>query len=48
LAKQLDGHYLNVSWPIKEKLIINSTYVGYDGGIKLIEDLYSIVLKRFS
>lgn len=48
LAKDVDGHYLNVSWPIKERLIINSSYVGYQGGLKLIEDIYSIVLKRFS
>ncbi|WP_238915579.1 nitrogenase component 1 [Clostridium sp. YIM B02555] len=48
LAKELDGHYLNISWPIKERLIVNSTYVGYEGALKLIEDIYSIVLKRFN
>ncbi|EKQ53821.1 MULTISPECIES: nitrogenase component 1 [unclassified Clostridium] len=48
LAKEVDGHYLNISWPIKERLIVNSTYVGYDGGLKLIEDIYSVVLKRFN
>jgi len=48
LAKEVDGHYLNVSWPIKERLIINSTYVGYEGALKLIEDIYSIILKRFN
>lgn len=48
LAKELDGHYLNISWPIKERLIVNSTYVGYEGALKLIEDIYSVVLKRFN
>lgn len=48
LAKELDGHYLNISWPIKERLIVNGTYVGYDGALRLIEDIYSVVLKRFN
>lgn len=47
IAKKLDAHYLNISWPMVERLVMNSTYAGYAGGLKLLEDLYSVVLKRF-
>jgi len=48
IAKELNGHYLTVSWPIIERLVINTTYVGYAGGLRLIEDIYSVVLTRFN
>lgn len=48
IAQQTDAHFLNVSWPVNERLIMNSFYVGYDGGLKLIEDIYSVVKTRFN
>jgi nitrogenase molybdenum-iron protein beta chain len=48
IAKETKAHYLTVSWPIIERLVINSSYVGYDGGLKLLEDIYSVVLTRFN
>lgn len=48
VAKETDGHFLNVSWPVNERLVMNSYYVGYDGGLKLIEDIYSVVKTRFN
>ncbi len=48
LAKKLNGHYLNISYPVVERLIINSSLVGYGGGLKLLEDIYSVVLTRFN
>lgn len=48
VAKETNAHYLNVSWPVIERLVMNSSYVGYHGGLKLIEDIYSIVLTRFN
>lgn len=48
VAKQTDAHFLNVSWPVNERLIMNSYYVGYDGGLKLIEDIYSVAKTRFN
>lgn len=48
VAKETEAHYLTVSWPIIERLVINSSYVGYDGGLKLLEDIYSVVLTRFN
>lgn len=48
VAKETDAHYLTISWPVVERLIINGSYVGYDGGLKLLEDIYSVVLTRFN
>lgn len=48
VAKDTKAHYLAISWPINERLIINSSYVGYSGGLKLLEDIYSVVLTRFN
>ena len=48
IAEETKAHYLPMSWPLIERLVINGTYVGYDGGLKLLEDIYSIVLTRFN
>jgi nitrogenase molybdenum-iron protein beta chain len=47
IAKKINAHYLNISWPMVERLVLDSTYAGYSGGLKLLEDIYSVVLKRF-
>mgnify|MGYP000867900758 CR=1 FL=1 len=47
IAQKVEAHYLNISWPMDERLVMNSTYAGYSGGLKLLEDVYSVVLKRF-
>ncbi len=43
-----DGHFLNISYPVQDKVVLNSFYVGYDGGIRLIEDIYSVAVQRFN
>lgn len=48
VAQKTKAHYLSISWPIIERLVINSSYVGYSGGLKLLEDMYSVVLTRFN
>ncbi|URZ18405.1 nitrogenase component 1 [Clostridium felsineum] len=48
VAKETKAHFLAVSWPLNERLVINSSYVGYAGGLKLLEDIYSVVLTRFN
>ncbi|MDR3289139.1 MAG: hydrogenase [Peptococcaceae bacterium] len=47
LEEELGAHYLVASWPVTERLIINGSYVGYDGALRFIEDIYSVVLRRF-
>ncbi len=48
LVKELKAHYITVSWPMIERLVIHGSYVGYNGGLKLLEDIYSVVLTRFN
>lgn len=48
LARDTRAHYLAISWPNYERLVINSSYVGYSGGLKFLEDIYSVILTRFN
>ncbi|MBP2646320.1 MAG: nitrogenase molybdenum-iron protein, alpha and beta chain, partial [Firmicutes bacterium] len=48
IAQKTKAHFLAVSWPLNERLVVNSSYVGYGGGLKLLEDIYSVVLTRFN
>ncbi|KNF08654.1 nitrogenase molybdenum-iron protein beta subunit NifK [Gottschalkia purinilytica] len=47
LAKELDGYHLSISLPITDRLILNRHYVGYDGGLRLTEDIYSSILQSY-
>ncbi len=48
LAKELKAHNLNVSWPVNERVIMNEFYVGYEGGLHLLEDMYSVARQRYN
>jgi len=48
IPEEINAHYITISWPVFESLIINGPYVGYSGGLKLLEDIYSVVLTRFN
>lgn len=42
------GNFLNISWPVQDKVVFDDFYVGYTGGIRLIEDIYTIAVQRFN
>jgi nitrogenase molybdenum-iron protein beta chain len=48
VSEATDAHFLSISWPANERLIMTGYYVGYDGGLKLIEDIYSVAKTRFN
>lgn len=48
LAEQLKGNYLNIAWPVQDKVVFDDFYVGYTGGIRLIEDIYTVAVQRFN
>lgn len=48
LTERLHGNYLNVSWPVQDKVVLDDFYVGYTGGIRLIEDIYSVAVQRWN
>ena len=47
-TEDLKGNFLNISWPVKDKIVLNDAIVGYEGGIRLIEDIYTVASQRFN
>jgi nitrogenase molybdenum-iron protein beta chain len=48
LAQETGNHYTFVSLPLPETVIINKTFLGYDGGLSLVEEIYSDLFKSKS
>ena len=46
LALELGGHYVNVSYPMLEKLVINDHIAGYSGGLHLLEQIYTAAMSK--
>lgn len=46
LAFDLSAHYVNVSYPMLEKLVINDHIAGYSGGLHFLEQIYSAALSK--
>ncbi|WP_234407941.1 nitrogenase component 1 [Anaerosinus massiliensis] len=46
LAEETNNLYCYLSLPLNETVILNRSYAGYTGGLRLIEDLYSSLFKR--
>ncbi|HEY3424951.1 MAG TPA: nitrogenase component 1 [Negativicutes bacterium] len=46
IAKEVRGLHLSVGLPIIDRLILHRTYVGYNGGLNLVEDIYSRLLAK--
>ncbi|AGB19212.1 nitrogenase component 1 [Thermoanaerobacterium thermosaccharolyticum] len=47
LARELNADLLIVSVPIGYRLILNCGYAGYNGGLRVIEDIYDRVLNTY-
>lgn len=47
LAKDIGADLLIVSAPVTYRLILNCGYVGYNGGLRVIEDIYDKVLDTY-
>ena len=48
VATEMSGHFLNISWPVQDKVVLDEFYAGYTGGIRLIEDIFSVAVQRFN
>lgn len=46
LSLKIKGLHLSVGLPIIDRLILHRTYVGYNGGLNLVEDIYSKALSQ--
>lgn len=47
IVSELNGFGINISLPVKHRLVLNRTYVGYNGGLTLTEDIYSNILENY-
>lgn len=48
LAIELDGLFVNVSYPMNEKMVMNSFVAGYEGGLHVLEEVYSVALSKLN
>ncbi|MCR5609286.1 MAG: hydrogenase [Lachnospiraceae bacterium] len=48
VTESLKGNFINISWPVQDKVVLDSHYAGYSGGIRLIEDIYTVAVQRFN
>ena len=48
VTEELKGNFLNISWPVLDKVVFDRFYAGYTGGIRLIEDIYTVAVQRFN
>jgi nitrogenase molybdenum-iron protein beta chain len=44
IASQLGGYFLGISAPVSGRLVLDRSYAGYRGGLRLAEDIYSTIL----
>ncbi len=48
VTEKLKGNYLNIAYPVQDKVVLDDSYVGYSGGIRLIENIYTVAVSRFN
>jgi nitrogenase molybdenum-iron protein beta chain len=48
LVKKLDGNFICISSPLQQKVVLHSSYTGYHGGLKFLEDLYTGVYQTYN
>ena len=46
LAHDIGAHYVNVSYPMLEKLVINDHIAGYSGGLHLLEQIFTAAMSK--
>ena len=47
LAEDINAYQLSISMPVSDRMVLNRSYVGYDGALRLVEDIYTLVLDEF-
>ena len=46
LAAEIGGHFVNVCYPMLEKLVINDHIAGYSGGLHLLEQIFTAAMSK--
>ena len=47
IADELNADLLIISVPVQHRLVMNCGYLGYEGGLRAIEDIYDRVLATY-
>ena len=47
LSKDVNGYQLSVAMPASDRLVLDRSYAGYEGALRLVEDIYTTVLADF-
>lgn len=48
LAKEKNADFLSAAAPSPYRLVMTTNYVGYSGGLRVIEDIYDVVLSTYA
>ncbi|MPN60278.1 hypothetical protein SDC9_208004 [bioreactor metagenome] len=43
-AESLGAAHLSVTYPISNRVVLDRTYLGYDGSLRLIEDIFGLLV----
>lgn len=47
IVTELNGFWLNMSLPVMHRLVMDRSYLGYSGGLRLAEDIFSSILETY-
>lgn len=47
IARELRGYQVSLSLPVTDRLVLDRSYVGYRGGLRLAEDIYAAILGSY-
>lgn len=47
ISREVNGYQLSISAPISDRMVLSRSYLGYEGALRLTEDIYSAVLEDF-
>jgi nitrogenase molybdenum-iron protein beta chain len=48
IVRKLSGNFVCISTPFQQKVVLHSSYTGYHGGLKFLEDLYTGVYQTYN
>ena len=46
VVKEIDGHIIEVSYPVSYDVVLNKSYVGYRGALTLLEKLFTAAISK--
>ncbi|MGD0817624.1 MAG: nitrogenase component 1 [Methanomassiliicoccales archaeon] len=47
IASEMNGFWLNLSLPVMHRLVMDRSYLGYEGGLRLAEDIFGGILETY-